>query len=263
MVSVLFHYRMKTQVHHRNGSLYCGVTLLAVICLVLFRLLPGSPFGVYAMTDDRSYHERNAIHTKCSFFDTVNVTGYPLFANGSYEYNGTIIPRDHVGTFDFIYKDLVDRVEVAPHVRGCVCKLKPCINICCPWGEIFNQTGCEKDRSNVTWPEPNMNVTMKDGSVQRVNIYEQFVVQSFRPCTAMFSLLPELYSFDSYQLFENGTLLREDDSYYVYKNEFCLVPNKINDTDLVYLLNPANCEPFNENTTVKIVNGFGMIMIWD
>lgn len=244
--------------HNRGGPLYCGVTLLAVICLVLFRLLPGSPFGVYAMSDDRSYHERNGIHTKCSFFDTVNVTGYPYFANGSYDYNGTIIPRDHVGTFDYIYKDLVDRVDVAPHVRGCICKIKPCINICCPWGEIYNNTGCERD-TNATqkWPEPLMNVTMQDGTVQRVNIYEHFVVQSFRPCTEMFSLVPELYDFDAYQLFDNGTLLREDDSYYISKNEFCMVPMKINDTDVYYSLNPANCDMFNENTTVKIINGFG------
>lgn len=251
---------MKTQVYHRSGSLYCGVTLLAVICLVLFRLLPGSPFGVYAMTDDRRYHERNSIYTKCSFFETVNVTGYPVFPNGSYYYNGTIIPRDHVGTFDFIYEDLVDRVEVAPHVRACICKLKPCINICCPWGEIFLQQRCEKDMSMVQWPEPQMNVTMLDGSVQRVNIFEQFVVQSFRPCTAMFSLLPELNSFDSYQLFENGTLLREEDMYYNHKNEFCLVPSKVNDSDLVYTLSPANCAKSNETTTVRIINGFGTIM---
>ncbi|XP_070064380.1 G-protein coupled receptor Mth2 isoform X1 [Drosophila virilis] len=250
----------KMQQHHRSGSLYCGVTLVGVTLLVLLRLMPGSPFGVYAMVEGGHYHERNGIHTKCSFFDTVNLTGYPSYPNGSYSYEGVLIPSHYVGTFDYIYKDLVDRVDVAPHMRGCICKLKPCINICCPWGQIYNNSECQKDtNTKQMWPEPTINITLNNGSVQNVNIYEQFVVQSFRPCTEMFSLLPEINYYDTYQLYENGTLLREDDMHYIYKNEFCLVPTNINDTDLYYTINPANCDMFNENTTVKIINGFAML----
>ncbi|XP_030561197.1 G-protein coupled receptor Mth2 isoform X1 [Drosophila novamexicana] len=250
----------KMQQYHRSGSLYCGVTVVGVVLLVLLRLMPGSPFGVYAMAEGGNYHERNGIHTKCSFFDTVNLTGYPSYPNGSYSYEGVLIPSHYVGTFDYIYKDLVDRVDVAPHMRGCICKLKPCINICCPWGQVYNDSECQKDtNTKQMWPEPTINITLKNGSVQNVNIYEQFVVQSFRPCTEMFSLLPEVNYYDTYQLYENGTLLREDDMHYIYKNEFCLVPTNINDTDLYYTINPANCDMFNENTTVKIINGFAML----
>lgn len=246
------------QQHRGSGSLYCGVTVIGVLLLVVLRLLPGSPFGVYAMGEEWNYHERNGIHIKCSFFDTVNLTGYPSFPNGSYNYEGVIIPSHYVGTFDYIYKDLVDRIDVTPHVRGCICKLKPCINICCPWGQIYNYTECQKDtNTKQKWPEPLINVTLNNGSVQSVNIYEQFVVQSFRPCTEMFSLVPEVNSYDTFQLYENGTLFREDDQHYIFKNEFCLVPTSINDTDLYYTINPANCDMFHENTTVKIINGFG------
>ncbi|KRG07652.1 G-protein coupled receptor Mth2 isoform X1 [Drosophila mojavensis] len=250
----------KMQQHRGSGSLYCGVTVIGVLLLVVLRLLPGSPFGVYAMGEEWNYHERNGIHIKCSFFDTVNLTGYPSFPNGSYNYEGVIIPSHYVGTFDYIYKDLVDRIDVTPHVRGCICKLKPCINICCPWGQIYNYTECQKDtNTKQKWPEPLINVTLNNGSVQSVNIYEQFVVQSFRPCTEMFSLVPEVNSYDTFQLYENGTLFREDDQHYIFKNEFCLVPTSINDTDLYYTINPANCDMFHENTTVKIINGFAML----
>jgi len=238
------------QIHHRSG-----VPLTVVVFLVLLRLLPGNCLGI-----ENNYQEENGIHTKCSFFDTVNVTGYPSFPNGSYSYEGVLIPSHYVGTFDYIYKDLVDRVNVTPHIRGCICKLKPCINICCPWGYVFNSTECVKDvNTQQQWPERTINVTLRNGSVQNVNMYEQFVVQSFRPCTEMFSLIPEMNYFDAYQIFENGTMMREDDQQYIYKNEFCLVPTFVNDTDLYYAINPANCDMVNENTTVKIINGFGNI----
>ncbi|KAH8369638.1 hypothetical protein KR093_000403 [Drosophila rubida] len=251
-------HNMKS-VHNRSGPLFCGVTVVAVVFLVVFRLLPGTPFGVHAMGVEGNYHERNGIHTKCSFFDTVNLTGYPSYPNGSYSYEGVLIPSHYVGTFDYVYKDLVDRVDVAPHVRGCVCKLKPCINICCPWGSVYNGSECFKDTSNREWPAKTMNVTLRNQTVQTVDIYKQFVVQSFRPCTEMFSLVPEINYYDTYQLHENGTLFREDDGLFIYKNEFCLVPTFINETDTFYSLNPANCDMFNENTTVKIINGFAML----
>ncbi|KAL7732707.1 hypothetical protein ACLKA6_005856 [Drosophila palustris] len=251
---------MRNQIHHRSGSLYCGVTMIGVVFLVLFRLLPASPFGVHALGEEGNYHDRNGMHTKCSFFDTVNVTGYPSFPNGSYSYEGVLIPRHYVGTFDYIYKDLVDRIDVAPHTRGCICKLKPCINICCPWGYIYNNTECFKDtNTKILWPEPLINITLRNGSIENVNMYDRFVVQSFRPCQEMFSLNPQAYQYDSYKLFENGTLLREDDMLYIYKNEFCLVPTYANDTDVYYHINPANCDMVNENTTVKIINGFAML----
>jgi len=248
---------MQKQIYHRSGPLYCGVTLIGVVFLVLFRLLPGSQFGVYALGEDRNYHERNGIHTKCSFFDTVNVTGYPSFPNGSYSYEGVLIPSHYVGTFDYIYKDLVDRVDVAPHIRGCICKLKPCINICCPWGYVPNNGVCEKDTKTELWPKQMINVTLNNGSIQNVNMYEQFVVQSFRPCTEMFSLIPEMNDFDAYQIFENGTMMREDDLQYIYKNEFCLVPTFVNDTDLHYTINPANCAMAFEQTVLEVITGYG------
>ncbi|XP_034480581.1 probable G-protein coupled receptor Mth-like 10 isoform X1 [Drosophila innubila] len=251
---------MQKKIHHKSGSLYCGVTLIGVVFLVIFRLLPGTSFGVHALGEEVNYRERNGIHTKCSFFDTVNVTGFPSFPNGSYSYEGVMIPSHYVGTFDYIYTDLVDRVDVAPHTRACICKLKPCINICCPWGQIFNTTECQKDTStDHVWPEPVINITLKDGSIQNVNMYEKFVVQSFRPCSEMFSLIPQLNYYDTYKIFENGTLLREDDEQYMSKNEYCMVPTFVNRTDLYYIINPANCDMLNENTTVKIINGFAML----
>ncbi|XP_002065957.2 G-protein coupled receptor Mth2 isoform X1 [Drosophila willistoni] len=255
-------FTMAKHIQQRGGSIYCGLSLLGILCLVIFRLLPGtSTFGVYAMTDNRDYHHRDGIHTPCTFFDTVNLTGYKRFENGSYEYDGIIIPSNLVGVYDYIYKDLVQRVEVEPHMRGCICQLKSCLNLCCPWGEIYVVDRCTNDSRarQRTWPAPVLNVTFENGTTHPVNIFQQFSVQSFRPCTEMFSLLPEVNEYDSYVLYTNGTMLREDDMTYIRKNEFCLIPSYVNETDTFYTLNPANCDMKSEKTTVKIINAYAML----
>lgn len=148
-------------------------------------------------------HQRDGMHVPCTFFDTVNVTGDPHFPNGSYLHDGLLIPSDLVGTYDYIYTDMVRRVEVEPHMRACVCKLKPCINICCPWGESYstNESACVND-TEYEWPQPMLNLTMPGESLKTVNMFRQFAVQNFRPCEFMFSLQPELGSFDDWKLFD-------------------------------------------------------------
>ncbi|XP_033240589.1 G-protein coupled receptor Mth2 isoform X1 [Drosophila pseudoobscura] len=254
---------MTKQVHQRGGSLYCGLTLMGVLCLVVFRLLPGTSFGVYAMPDERNiYHIRDGLHVPCTFFDTVNLTGYTPFPNGSYSYEGVLIPSHLVGQYNYIYKDLVERVDVDWHPRGCICRLKACLNICCPWGQVYNseKEECNNDTTDTRiWPQPVMNVTFDNSSTQSVNIFKQFAVQSFRPCPKMFSLQPEINDFDDYLLFQNGSMLRLDDHNYINKSEFCLVVSYVNETDLYYSLNPANCDTDTEHTTVKIINAYAML----
>ncbi|KAH8412088.1 hypothetical protein KR222_010209, partial [Zaprionus bogoriensis] len=68
---------------------------------------------------------------ECDYFDTVDLTGSKQLPNGSYEFQGAIIPHDQTGTYN--YKILFEgtRTPVKEHTRGCVCKLKPCIRYCC------------------------------------------------------------------------------------------------------------------------------------
>ncbi|XP_037933024.1 G-protein coupled receptor Mth2-like isoform X2 [Teleopsis dalmanni] len=208
-----------------------------------------------------SYHHRDGLHTPCTFFDTVNVTSDTKFENGSYLHDGVLIPRHLVGLYDYIYKDLVTREEVPPHYRGCICKVKPCINFCCPWGTIYNSnlSSCVNTSEEHQWPEPTINITLPDSSLKTVNIFEQFAVQNFRPCKIMFSLIPEMYYYDGWELFSNGTMFRLDDEIYFVKNEFCLVPTVVNETDLFYKINPANCKVSSEYGTMKIINAYAML----
>ncbi|XP_020808711.1 G-protein coupled receptor Mth2 isoform X2 [Drosophila serrata] len=254
---------MPKKIQNHGGSLYCGVTLLGILCLIVFRLIPGLSFGVFAMAEQDHYHTIDDPNVPCNFYDTVNLTGHTVYQNGSYDYYGTLIPKHLVGTYDYIHRSLTERVEVPLHVRGCACKLKPCLNICCPWRQVFNnQRGeCMVDPLDQRiWPDPAMlNVTFANGTMESVDIFKQFAIQSFRPCARMFSLQPEINYFDGYLIFENGSMLRMDDYRYIKKNEYCLVPTYVNDTDLYYTVNPANCDMQDEHSTVKIINAYAML----
>nr|NP_788446.2 methuselah-like 10, isoform B [Drosophila melanogaster]Q9W0R5.3 RecName: Full=Probable G-protein coupled receptor Mth-like 10; AltName: Full=Protein methuselah-like 10; Flags: Precursor [Drosophila melanogaster]AAO41210.2 methuselah-like 10, isoform B [Drosophila melanogaster] len=254
---------MPKKIHQPGGSLYCGVTLLGVLCLVVFRLIPGIPFGTYVMAERDHYHTIDDPNVPCNFYDTVNLTGHRLFPNGSYDYYGTIVPAELVGTYDYIHSSLTERIEVREHVRGCVCKFKSCLNICCPWRQVFNSEvdGCIIDHSdNRTWPDPPMlNITFRNESTILVNMFTQFAIQSFRPCPKMFSLQPETNNWDDYLLFENGSMLRVDDKLLIRKNEFCMVPTYVNESDMFYTIHPANCDMQDDHSTVKIINSYAMM----
>ncbi|XP_017066430.1 probable G-protein coupled receptor Mth-like 10 isoform X2 [Drosophila eugracilis] len=254
---------MPKKIQHRGGPLYCGVTLLGVLCLVVFRLIPGIPFGAYVMAERDRYHTIDDPNVPCNFYDTVNLTGHTVFKNGSYDYYGTIVPANLVGRYDYIHKSLTERVEVPEHVRGCVCKLKACLNICCPWRHIFDTEldGCVIDqKDNHTWPDPPMlNVTFRNESTLLVHMFQQFAIQSFRPCPKMFSLQPEVNIFDNYLIYENGSMFRADDNQLIRKNEFCMIPTYVNESDLYYTIHPANCQMQDEHSTVKIINAYAML----
>ncbi|KPU77551.1 uncharacterized protein Dana_GF24876, isoform I [Drosophila ananassae] len=252
-------FSMPKKIQQNGGSFYCGVTLLGVLCLFFFRLIPGLSFGTYVMAEPPP---KEGTHVACKFHDTVNLTGHTRFPNGSYEYEGIIIPEHLVGNYDYVFRSLADRVEVPNHVRGCVCKLKPCLNICCPWGQIYNsgRGECMNDTmDHREWPKPVLNVTFAENITMEVNISQQFAVQSFRPCAKMFSLQPEINDFDAYLIFQNGSMFRVDDKVFIEKNQYCLVPTFVNESDLVYSLNPANCDMADEPSTVKIINSYAML----
>nr|AAK97897.1 G protein-coupled receptor protein [Drosophila yakuba] len=215
------------------------------------------------MAERDHYHTIDDPNVPCNFYDTVNLTGHTVFPNGSYDYYGTIVPAELVGTYDYIHSSLTERIEVREHVRGCVCKFKSCLNICCPWRQVFNSEvdGCIIDHSdNRTWPDPPMlNITFRNDSTILVNMFAQFAIQSFRPCPKMFSLQPETSHWDDYLLFENGSMLRVDDQQLIRKNEFCMVPTYVNESDMFYTIHPANCDMQDDNSTVKIINAYAMM----
>lgn len=201
--------------------------------------LAGSLLILFTLFNTPNAANLDSIHVPCAFIDTVDLTGHEKFPNGSYSYNGLIVPPNHQGIFDYINNEQFQRVPASPHVRGCVCKLRPCVKLCCPDGEKFNGTDCALSESSDPLTTI-MNVTNSLGEIKEVDISKKFAIQVGSPCGGnLYHLTPHINDYDKYHLFENGTLYRWDDNRKLSKDEYCL--SHYSDENYTDILLPLNC----------------------
>lgn len=215
--------------------------VIALFTLVVF--WPGTLASTFELNQDDP-------RVPCSFFDTVNLTGHFKHENGSYEYEDMLIPKEYVGTYNYVFKTLVEKIKVKPHVRGCICLLKTCIKMCCgrDSAHYFNQSCDDIYPKNKT-----IEVTFLDGSIVKdVPVGDVFAIQEGRPCHSVYSFDPVE---DNYTIFENGTLLREWDAVYINKDSYCLSSTNSDDNPNRTLV-PLVCFP-EGNETNKIVQSYG------
>ncbi|XP_037721782.1 G-protein coupled receptor Mth-like [Drosophila subpulchrella] len=202
----------------------------------------------------------------CDFFDTVDISDGKRFSNGSYLYENLLIPSYLTGEYDFKLLANGSKEAVASHIRGCVCKLRPCVRFCCPHNQIILGGHCYSNTttdqlSNV---DPFLNVTLNNGSVVKMHYREDLVVQWDlpKPCEE-----GDLYYLDhqeemhKFTLFENEILLRHFDNVHLNKAEYCL--QHLNFTDGNIRIAPHHCPKLPskiEQTVVLILSLTCMVL---
>lgn len=76
----------------------------------------------------------------CDFFSTVNITDGKHNLDGSVTYYGITYSKEDIKEYNHIYLNQYNRIDAYKHIRGCICKYKICINLCCDYGESINVT---------------------------------------------------------------------------------------------------------------------------
>uniref|UniRef100_A0A0A1WU16 G-protein coupled receptor Mth2 n=1 Tax=Zeugodacus cucurbitae TaxID=28588 RepID=A0A0A1WU16_ZEUCU len=190
----------------------------------------------------------------CPFGDTVELTDAHRLDNGSYRYEGVLVPPLLTGYYEYIELYNGEQHEVPRHLRGCVCQIKNCFKLCCALGKALYRVNPEtvvcRELSEEWKYSPYVNITLSNGSKILKNALEEFVVQVGQPCEIGFILQPHKYLDDQFNLYENGTLLREYDKAKLTRRDYCMTAISINET---FQLQPYNC-PIIETTssTVKV-----------
>ncbi|XP_041448262.1 G-protein coupled receptor Mth-like isoform X2 [Drosophila obscura] len=166
----------------------------------------------------------------CDYFDTVNVTGSQRLINGSFLYQGLLIPAEL--TAEFCHRLMPDYTTqpVEKHLRGCVCRLRPCLRLCCHHSQLMANGQCGGSiEMDLTRLNPYLNVTLDNGTVARRHFQTEFVIQSDLPipCNDMYPL-NDGEEMDQYIVFENGSFFRSYDSATMSKREYCLQPYHFN-----------------------------------
>ncbi|XP_039230945.1 probable G-protein coupled receptor Mth-like 7 [Drosophila yakuba] len=160
----------------------------------------------------------------CSYFDTVDISNVER-QNDSYLYDGIPIPASL--TEDYDHKQFADlsTEPVKKHLRACVCKLRPCVRICCPAKYTLANGKCgdglqeELARlESYIYLKSSMNLSTKT----RVPLTEMAIIRDpFLSCDEM------MHVTDEFAYVENGTLYISDEQYFE-KHYYCLYPYQFN-----------------------------------
>lgn len=146
--------------------------------------------------------------SNCVFEDTVNLTSSTKFTNGSYLYEGLLVPTHLTGQYDYIEMYDGERKQVESHVRGCVCQLKKCVKFCChPRADMYRLSKdspslCAEELNEELKYSPYVNVTLQNSSRVLMHVLDEFVVQQGIPCVGGYMLMPHMYEEDQWELRE-------------------------------------------------------------
>lgn len=126
----------------------------------------------------------------CNFYDTINITSGHLDQHGNFHYKGSVFNKGQFAEYNTIVENLTELVRVEPHVRGCICNLKPCIRICC------FQEGLTNDPNGTCVRTETFNVPTHEGEEEIDINGRTYGVLVGRPCKGMYKLEPLEYSYD-------------------------------------------------------------------
>ncbi|XP_050336864.1 probable G-protein coupled receptor Mth-like 3 [Bactrocera neohumeralis] len=198
--------------------------------------------------------DASSIIPNCAFEDTVDLTDSERFSNGSYLYEGVLVPPHLVGSYDYIELHDGEHQKVPRHLRGCACQIKNCLKLCCKRGKTLQRNSAKDpwkcaESSEEYGYTPYVNITSSNGSVVLKNALKDFLVQSGLPCDNGYMLNPYKDSRDEWTLYENGILLREYDNKKLTRGEYCMSGLEI---DGVSQLQPYNCPvPYLESSETQ------------
>jgi len=91
----------------------------------------------------------------CKFIDTVNITGGYKDINQNFIHKSDVYPLGTYEEFDYIEDHANKKTKVNPHIRGCICKLKPCIRLCCQGDKNIFDSNCFESKSFTVLNENN------------------------------------------------------------------------------------------------------------
>lgn len=141
----------------------------------------------------------------CNFLNTINITSGHLDQNGNFHHKGVVFKKGLFAEYNYVVENLTELVKVEPHIRGCLCDIKPCIRLCCV-GEPTNSSTCVKTETLV--------VPTHDEDEEIELAGNRYGVLIGRPCGLMYKLEPEDYpddrwyfvvSYDHLSLLSNET----------------------------------------------------------
>nr|NP_731791.2 methuselah-like 12 [Drosophila melanogaster]P83119.2 RecName: Full=Probable G-protein coupled receptor Mth-like 12; AltName: Full=Protein methuselah-like 12; Flags: Precursor [Drosophila melanogaster]AAN13556.2 methuselah-like 12 [Drosophila melanogaster] len=171
----------------------------------------------------------------CKYDETINISHFKRL-NDAYIYEHFEIPANLTGEFD--YKELMDGSKVPtefPNLRGCICKVRPCIRICCARKNILSNGECSdgvKNEIKLTMLDLTMqDILLTDPTLAELNMIPQYnstelliLREQFQPCDEIVSLKR-----DEYTILKDGSILLHTSAEILSNDQYCLYPEIYSD----------------------------------
>lgn len=124
----------------------------------------------------------------CDFLDTINITDGTYFPNKSIVFNGVEFRKELYAKINFVDLRTHKIITVDPHIRGCLCSIRPCLRFCCPEGTFLEFSGENGKCSpkNVTTQIHSLNVLNPNNKTKPVKMEDHFGVVHNFPCKKIF-----------------------------------------------------------------------------
>lgn len=88
---------------------------------------------------------------RCGFHESVNITEGIRHPNQSITFDGVNYPYYEYAEVNYEIDSEMKQKSVQTHIRGCLCNLKPCFSLCCPFGSLMasdeKENNCVKDET--------------------------------------------------------------------------------------------------------------------
>ncbi|XP_061394959.1 probable G-protein coupled receptor Mth-like 9 [Musca vetustissima] len=202
----------------------------------------------------------------CPYSQTVNITDGLRLKDGSYSFEGLVIPANLTAEYKI---KIIDGIEysAAKHWRGCACLLKPCVTFCCPPKMHYDEKhqNCSLNEKDSHSQHSHIEVTFANGTTSAVNIKDTFIVRYEFGCKNKI-IERKRNEFWKWDLFENGTLKRDGRTYST--DEYCFTPLE---NKKAWSLTPLTCERFKKGfrvwiyaicTSLAIIINIGIILMF-
>lgn len=145
-------------------------------------------------------HEIPQNKTNCPIRETINITeGGAIDNYGRFHHGGLIYESGQFAEFDYVFFNSTHEIPADPHIRGCVCALRPCIRLCKKCSEFDPKANGTCVKTDVlTVPSDADGLVMEHVKLDG----EKYQVLVGRPCREMFHLDAVTYPDDDVWYFD-------------------------------------------------------------
>lgn len=131
------------------------------------------------------------LNKPCKYLDSINITdGVYNEEDDSITFEGHYYASYLHAVYDYEFVNESYRQPVAPHIRGCACKLGPCVRMCCPRGQYLFRTACY---ANDSVSDLTVTVSRDGESPEEVKLFDIFMYVVGKPCHEIGLLEPSKY----------------------------------------------------------------------